>query len=179
MALTVDGQLVEIRRSVRRRKTSQAVRSGDVLIITVPTGLTSIAEHEIATELVAKIRRREQHQQLRHSDVSLAQRAERLSRRYFSQYGKNRPHPTTVRWVTTMAKRWGSCTTTTGEIRLSHLIQNAPDYVIDAVLLHELTHLVEPNHGSQFYALVKQDPDYDRASAYLEGLSAGLQQRQD
>ncbi len=178
MALTVDDQLVEIRRSERRRKTSQVVRRADKLIITVPAGLHPLVEQDIVTELVAKIRRKEKLLQLRNGDTSLAQRADRLSQRYFPHFGSDRPSPSTVRWVNNMGKRWGSCTTATRQIRLSNLLQQAPDYVIDAVLLHELTHLVEPHHGSQFYAIVKQDPDYDRASAYLEGFSAGLNQSQ-
>ena len=52
--------------------------------------------------------------------------------------------PASVRWVTNQNGRWGSCTPADRTIRISHRIQDMPDWVIDYVLLHELAHLVVP-----------------------------------
>ena len=52
-----------------------------------------------------------------------------------------------------MKSRWGSCT---GEGRITlylHLLR-APEACIDDVVVHELCHLVEHNHGKGFYALM-------------------------
>ena len=59
-----------------------------------------------------------------------------------------------------------------GTIRISHRIQEMPDWVVDYVLLHELTHLVVPSHNARFWELVSRYPKAERARGYLEGISA-------
>jgi predicted metal-dependent hydrolase len=55
--------------------------------------------------------------------------------------------------VRKMKRRWGSCQTN-GCITLNlRLIQASIPY-IDYVMIHELCHLVEPNHSRRFYALL-------------------------
>ena len=40
------------------------------------------------------------------------------------------------------------------------------------MLVHELTHLLEPGHDAKFWAWVQRYPRTERAMGYLEGLSA-------
>jgi predicted metal-dependent hydrolase len=44
-----------------------------------------------------------------------------------------------------------------------------PDYVVDYVLLHELTHLLVPGHGPTFWAELTRYEKLERARGYLEG----------
>lgn len=53
-----------------------------------------------------------------------------------------------------MKSRWGSCTTRTGRIRLNIALAECPPDCTEMVLVHELCHLVEANHGPRFYALM-------------------------
>ena len=53
-----------------------------------------------------------------------------------------------------MKTRWGSCTTKTGAIRLNTALVHYPPECLEMVLVHELCHLIEPNHGPRFYALM-------------------------
>lgn len=55
--------------------------------------------------------------------------------------------------VRAMKSRWGSCTGK-GKITLNLHLMRAPRPCIDYVVVHELCHLVEHNHGKGFYALM-------------------------
>lgn len=156
---------VEIRRSSRRRRTIQAYRDGDRTIVLVPAHLSAAQEREQVARMLARLEAREARSP--QGDDALEQRALALSRRWLD----GRARPTSVRWVTNQAKRWGSCTPATGTIRISHRLQGAPDYVLDHVLLHELAHLIEADHSPAFHALLAGYPDRLRAEGFLEGVS--------
>lgn len=104
----------------------------------------------------------------RPSDQVLLARARSLSSRHLD----GRAHPATVRWVTNQGARWGSCTPADGSVRLSARLQGMPAWVVDYVLVHELAHLVIPEHSAQFWALVGRYPRAERARGYLEGVAA-------
>ncbi|MFW0110531.1 M48 family metallopeptidase [Rothia sp. P13129] len=55
-------------------------------------------------------------------------------------------------------------------IPISHLLQGAPEYVIDQVIHHELCHFVEPNHSPAFRMLERRYPHYEKATAFLSGI---------
>ena len=104
----------------------------------------------------------------RPSDDQLLERAEQLNRRYL----EGRAVPSSVRWVGNQAARWGSCTPGDRTIRLSSRLKGMPSWVVDYVLLHELTHLLEPGHTPRFWELLGAFPRTERARGYLEGVSA-------
>jgi predicted metal-dependent hydrolase len=53
-----------------------------------------------------------------------------------------------------MKTRWGSCTSRTGRIRLNTALAECPPDCTRMVLIHELCHLREANHGPRFHALM-------------------------
>ncbi len=64
--------------------------------------------------------------------------------------------------------RWGSCSTT-GTIRLSSRLLLAPLDVIDYVIIHELSHLIEFNHSNKFWKLVETAmPNYQEKEKWLK-----------
>lgn len=127
-------------------------------------------ERRWVTEMLERLAAKEQRRRL--SDPELLARGRDLSRRYLG----GRAQPASVRWVDNQACRWGSCTTTDGTIRLSHRLQGMPTDVVDYVLLHELAHLLVPNHTPEFWALLKPFPRTEWARGYLAGWAAAAEQ---
>lgn len=70
--------------------------------------------------------------------------------------------------LTYTQSQWGSCSTD-GVINLSVRLLFTPPIVQDYVIIHELAHLLEMNHGPRFWALVKRAmPDYKQWEAWLD-----------
>jgi predicted metal-dependent hydrolase len=49
--------------------------------------------------------------------------------------------------------RWGSCYSN-GNLRFNWRLVMAPENIVDYVVVHELAHLVEPNHSNRFWGVV-------------------------
>jgi predicted metal-dependent hydrolase len=161
---------VEVRRSRRRRRTVTAYRDGDTTIVLMPAHIPRAQEQQWVDDMLARLARSESRRRP-HDD--LMSRAERLARDYLPQPVR----PTSVRWVTNQNSRWGSCTPADGTIRLSHRMQGMPAYVIDYVLVHELAHLLVPDHSPAFHAIVAPYPHVAKAQGYLEGWVDARNQR--
>lgn len=70
--------------------------------------------------------------------------------------------------------KWGSCSTS-GTLGLNWRLMMAPPSVVDYVVLHEVAHLVEPNHNDEFWELVATyDANYAEHASWLEENSAKL-----
>ena len=104
----------------------------------------------------------------RPSDEQLLERSADLSRRFLGGLAK----PVSIAWVTNQSSRWGSCTPADGTIRISARVKGMPSWVLDYVILHELTHLLQPGHGAEFWSLLQSYPRTERARGYLEGVAA-------
>ena len=53
-----------------------------------------------------------------------------------------------------MKTKWGSCNHRAGHIRLNTELVKKPRDLLEYVVVHELLHLIEPNHGERFVALL-------------------------
>lgn len=156
---------IEVRRSTRRKRSIQVRREGNRTIALVPAHVPQAEADEVIARLVERLERRERRNTV--SDTELAERAAKLSATYLG----GKAQPVSVRWVSNQNSRWGSCTTNEQSIRLSDRLIGMPLWVVDYVLVHELAHLIEANHGSLFWALVDAYPQAERAKGFLEGVA--------
>ena len=69
--------------------------------------------------------------------------------------------------ITTARKRYGSCSGK-NSLCFSCFLMDCPEEAIDLVVVHELCHIKEKNHGPRFYALLGQYlPDYKERKKLL------------
>jgi len=161
--MTLDPE-IRITRSDRRRSTISArwLEDGTVIEILAPAGATDAELAPIIEKLRGRLIRHKERRETA-DDKTLARRAAELNREYFS--GKLRWSE--IRYVTNQQHRFGSCTPATGVIRISHRLAALPSWVRDYVIVHELAHLLEANHGPRFWKLVNRYPKVERARGYL------------
>ena len=70
--------------------------------------------------------------------------------------------------ITTARKRYGSCSGK-NSLCFSCFLMDCPEEAIDLVVVHELCHIREKNHGKRFYALLEQYlPDYKERKKLLK-----------
>jgi predicted metal-dependent hydrolase len=161
----VTSEGVEVRRSRRRRRTVSAYRDGDRTVVLIPASFSRAEEERWVARMLARLTAGERRR--RPTDAALLARADTLSRRYLGGHAK----PTSVRWVSTMGRRWASCTPAEGTIRVSDRLRDVPDHVLDYVLLHELGHLLVHGHGPAFWRLLASYPKLERARGFLDGMA--------
>jgi predicted metal-dependent hydrolase len=89
----------------------------------------------------------------------IAERLPALASRLNLQYNKVS--------IKNQKSRWASCSKKRN-LNFNLLLSAAPARVIDYVIVHELTHIVEFGHSQRFWRLVESaDPDYKKHRAWL------------
>jgi predicted metal-dependent hydrolase len=135
------------------------LRSG-VLELLVPDWMPHVERERWAEEMRKRLAKRME--RARPSDDRLAARARSLNDLHFG--GR-------LRWSSigfaTMSHLWGSCTYTTGAIRIAARAASLPDWVIDYLVVHEMAHLEHSDHGAAFHEMENRYPLTERARGYL------------
>jgi predicted metal-dependent hydrolase len=140
------------------------MRSG-VLELLVPASMPVVERQHWAEVMSRRLQRRAERS--RPSDERLLAHARLLNQRYFGG---------ALGWTSIgfaeMKHQWGSCTFTDGAIRIARRAASLPQWVLDYLLVHELAHLVQSDHGPAFHDLENRYPLTERAKGYLLALDA-------
>ena len=155
---------IKVIRSQRRKKSSAARVVDGVIEVRIPSWMNAQQEAEAVASLTARI---EKKRSISESGVDLMVRARRLAHIY------KLPVPLQIKWATNQNTLWGSCSFDDGIVRISSRLVDVPDWVLDYVILHEITHLVESNHGAEFHRLMDRYPKCERAEGFLEAMAWG------
>ncbi|MBV7411753.1 M48 family metallopeptidase [Dermabacteraceae bacterium TAE3-ERU27] len=159
-------ETVVVVRSARRKRTVSITRRNGQLEVSIPASFTRGQEKQWVEKMLARIEAKEELRKL--GDEELLARARHLVDTYLD----SRAYPVSVTWSKRQHTTWGTCTPSDATIRLASVLQTMPDWVIDYVLVHELTHLLHPDHSEEFWALVARYPRSERARGYLDGYAA-------
>ena len=167
-----DGSQVDvtIRRDKRLKKSARWQREPDgSLLLRIPFRYPKKSLPDLLNTISIQVFARKKKSQ-RLTDEDLQDRARQINRTYFG--GKIRWEA--IRWVKQMKTRLGSCTTggsTDGHIRISEEIKDWPQWVIDYVIAHELTHRLHPNHSKDFWQTLEHAyPRTERARGFIKGV---------
>lgn len=97
-------------------------------------------------------------------DQDLVRRADTAAARWLADHDVR---PASVQWSHRMTTRWASVTLPDRRVRLSHRLADAPDVVLDVLLVHELAHVVHSGHGAAFRALADRHPQRAEVDRWL------------
>ena len=97
------------------------------------------------------------------ADAELSRRARSLAERFFGA----RVSILRARFSRRLTSSFGNANPQRRTVQVAERLRNAPRWVIDYVLVHEIAHLIEPGHGRRFWELVNRYRYSERAQGYL------------
>lgn len=153
---------IKIVRSGRRKKTVSARLVDNVMVVQAPRAIPDVELDRIVEKFKKDFKRRQLKKELDKTE-DLGAVAERLNEEYFN----GSLNIKSIKYVTNQNRRFGSCSYRTREIRISHHLAEMPAWVRDYVIVHEMAHLIEPNHGRSFWDIVSRYELTERARGYL------------
>lgn len=162
---------VKVIRSPNRKKTVSARLSDGILVINAPARIPDKDLEKIIANfkerLLKKKLKRELNQKQDLKDV-----AQKLNQDYFG----GRLKILSIEYSTNQNSRFGCCNTKTGRILISHRLASMPEWVRDYVIVHELAHLIVPNHSRAFQELTAKYRLKERAIGFL--MAKGYQEEE-
>ena len=153
---------IKVVRSPDRKKTIQAKLIGETLIVYLPCGMHREEERKIIERMKKKIEDQKLKRNINKDDYLIKRFAD-FNNRYFRGTLK----VNSIEFVTNQECRRGSCTPSNGTIRLSHKLLDMPKWVLDYVLMHEMSHLLHPDHSKAFWEKVSEYKYAERARGFL------------
>ena len=76
-------------------------------------------------------------------------------------------------YIQQMKTKWGSCNPRAGTLRLNTELAKKPKACLEYVVVHEMSHLLEPKHGPKFLSLMDRHiPAWRETRALLNSLPA-------
>ena len=153
---------IEIVRSKKRRRTVGARIVGDTMQVNAPVDMPEKKLADIIEGFQKRFERRKLKKEL-NKEKDLNDIFERLNEKYFA----GKLSVKAIEYVTNQQKKYGCCNYRAKTIRISHRLAEMPEWVRDYVVVHEMAHLIEPNHSPAFWDIAYRYKLAERARGYL------------
>ena len=163
---------VEVKRSKRRKRTISARLDGDIMYVYAPVDTPEKELHKIIENFKKRFARRNLKREL-NKERNLREVFSELNKIYFDGKIKIR----SIEYVTNQQKICGSCNYKKKTIRISHSLAHMPEWVRDYVIIHEMAHILEPNHSKAFWDIVYRYKLVERARGFL--IAKGMEDNQE
>lgn len=163
---------VRIVRSKNRRRTVGAKLIKNVMWVYAPQSMADDELNKFIDKFSKRFRKKSLKDELnRTQELKIV--AENLNHQYFS----GRLNIQSIEYSSQQDKIFGVCDYRTRKIRISHRLTKVPTWVRDYVIIHEMAHLIEPNHSKAFWGIVSRYKLTERARGYLMG--KGFEEQED
>lgn len=162
---------VKITRSNRRLRTVSARLVNDTLLISAPVDLPEGRLEKITADFKSKFEKKKLKEELSRKQ-DLREIAALLNKKYFG----NQLKINSIEYVSGQSSKFGCCNYHSANIRISHRVGLMPRWVRDYVLIHEMAHLLEPNHSRAFWNIVSRYKLAERARGYLMAVGFDMDQ---
>jgi predicted metal-dependent hydrolase len=153
---------IKIIRSLKRKRTVSASLNKGVLSVQAPATIPDQELNRLISKFTERFLKKKLKKELDQKQ-DLKKLAAKLNRTYFGGQLMIR----SIEYSINQNSRLGCCNVKTGRILISHRLAAMPDWVRDYVIIHELAHLVVPNHSKSFQKLIATYPLKERAIGFL------------
>jgi len=151
---------IKIIKSRRRKRTASAQIKNGILEIRLPAWISFSEEQKIIQKFLASFKKKSAPKVA--SDKELKKLADQLNHQYFQGELKY-----SICWSKRQNSIQGSCSIKNKTIRISERLKGAPLWVLKGVIVHELAHLLVPNHSKKFWEIANRYPLMERSRGYL------------
>ena len=159
-------------RSYRRRRTISARVVEGKMYIYAPVGVSDAKLTEVIKNFKRQFEKRKLKKELKIKE-NLHPVAQKLNKKYFG--GKIKIG--SIEYAANQHKIFGSCSYRKGTIRISSRLASMPQWVRDYVIVHEMAHIIQPNHSKSFWEIVSRYKLTERARGYL--IAKGLESEEE
>lgn len=135
---------------------------GDTLIVRAPPEMPDDKLQEIIENFKKRLERRKLKRELNKKE-NLREICQKLNQEYF--WGQI--DVKSIGYSTNQTTKWGVCNYKNKTILISHRLSQMPTWVRDYVIVHEMVHLLHPNHSKRFWKKVRRYRLSERARGYL------------
>lgn len=153
---------IKIIRSSRRRKSVSARLCGSQMIVRAPKNISETELNKIVNKLRQRFTRRKLKQEL-NKTKDLKTLFDKFNQQYFNGVLMIE----SIEYTAGLNSKFGWCDYRNKRIKISHFLANMPEWVRDYVIIHEMAHLIEPNHSQKFYDIANRYKLAERARGYL------------
>ncbi|MFH0947781.1 MAG: M48 family metallopeptidase [Elusimicrobiota bacterium] len=160
---------IKINYSQNRTNTISAKIVDNVMYVKAPSGVQESHLQKVVESFKKRFEKRKLRKELNKSPEMLRSIAEELNKKYFD----GKLEIKSIEYSAEQDKKYGVCNYNTKTIRISYRLKDMPEWVRNYVIIHELAHLIEPNHGENFHSLVNRYKLVERAKGYL--IAKGLE----
>lgn len=153
---------VVVKKSARRKRTVRARLKNGLMEVTAPLNIDNKQLDKIIENLKQRFEKKEKKDTLNRED-RLTERAQKLNKKYFDGKLKLKH----IEYSVEQTRSFGICYSKRETIYINGCLKEMPRWVEDYVIIHELAHLIHPNHSKEFWQLVRHYPKTERAIGYL------------